>query len=188
MRINTHLTPPKGHVFTDSEGVTHRGESWAHLVRVVAQYRALRALPPGNPHKEITQQVCYNNPRLCMKGGTDSLAGGDKNAYHLRVATWIAKRTEDKRQGRLRYVGTAEAQDRAEVCRQCPFQNEWQKDCRICQKGTVALRKSFVGDRPNSGQGLLGCELLSEDTHVSIHLAQPGVPDARLPKKCWRRK
>jgi hypothetical protein len=186
MKIKPQLSPPGGHIFKDAEGVTHQGESWAHLVRVVAQYRALRKMQPGNPAKEITEAVCQANPSLCHNGPGE-IGNNDRDAFRIRVAHWVSQIVQKVRHKTLRFVEPIKARERADVCRGCPFQDGWQLNCPGCVRASEALHNQIVGSRPQAGAGLLGCALLSEDTAVNVHLDEPRLNDPRLPAHCWRK-
>lgn len=187
MILNSHLRPPGGYTFTDSDGTSHTGSSWPHLVRLVAQHRALTGMLPGDPAREITAVVCMRDPRLCSAGGRDPLHRVDKEAFYLRVIGWMLKLTETVRRKAVKYVDGITARDRAEICRGCPFQNGWEKDCSSCRESTRAVHRQLIGDRENFGKGLLGCLILSEDTSVSVHLDAEKVSNPNLPERCWRR-
>jgi hypothetical protein len=186
MKLKPHLVPPGGYVFRDAEGVSHQGQSWPHLVRVVAQHRAMRKLAPGDPAKEITEVVCSAHPELCH-AGPGVIGEGDKDAYHSRVASWLAKMVGLFRAGRLRYCDAAAARERAEVCRGCRYQDGYQKGCVTCQQSNQAVQDQLLRGRPDAGRGLLGCAVLSEDTAVSVHLDEPRLNKAELPAHCWRK-
>lgn len=187
MTIKPQLYPPGGYNFRESDGSVHSGNSWAHLVRVVAQYRAVRRLPPGNPAKEITEAVCQANPQLCHNGPGE-LGGGDMEAYYIRVAEWLARVMQKVRHASVRFVDAIKARERAEICRGCPYQKQWMKNCVSCQKSADASQKHILRGRPDAGRGLLGCEILSEDTAVSVHLDDAPKGDPRLPGHCWRKR
>lgn len=186
MNLKPGIHPPGGYNFVESDGTIHKGDSWAHLARVVAQYRALRKLPAGDPQREITEIVCQVDPKLCHQG-PGQLGTGDKDAYHTRVAGWLARLVQRTRSKVQRFVDGIVARERADVCRGCPFQEVHTKGCESCSRASEALRKQIVGDRVAAGRGLLGCALLSEDTVVSVHLEQDPAKDPRLPAHCWRR-
>lgn len=187
MIINRHIRPPQGYVFTDSDGVTHTADSWPHLVRVIAQYRALNRKPPGDPAREITAVVCMQNPSLCQSGGTDPLERVDREGFYMRVMGWVVRQIDRIRKKELRHVNAIIARERANICRECPFQNGWEKDCSTCRESARVAHRQVLGGSEDMGRGLLGCLVLSEDTSLSVHLEQPAVKDARLPDKCWRR-
>lgn len=188
MKIKPGLVPKRGYVFTDAEGVTHVGDNWPHLVRVVAQYRAMNRKPPGDPAAEITVMVCSAEPDLCHKKGPSVLESKDKETFFVKIQDWTSRRLMEARRRILRFVKPLDAANRADLCRKCPYQRPWKKGCDSCNKASEAVVKSILGDRPSVGLGLLGCGILEENTELSIHLEQPVSMDDRLPKACWRRR
>lgn len=188
MKIKPGLVPPGGYIFRDSDGVVHRGQNWPHLVRVVAQYRAHARKPPGNPAQEITSAVCAVHPQLCHVKGPSALGSDDKEAYYLRVMSWLTRAAERFRMKTIKYVTPLEAQERADICRRCQFQDVWMKDCPSCQKSADKISAQLTKDRPQVGRGLMGCAVLSENTEVSVHLVEDQVTDSRLPAHCWKKR
>lgn len=187
MNLKPHLSPPGGYKFRDTDGAIHTGDGWAHLVRVVAQYRALRKLPAGDPQREITEAVCQADPKLCHNGPGE-LGTGDKEAFHLRVVNWVSRMIQFMRSHRLRFVDAIVARERADICRGCPFQDVYTKGCESCSKAAASLQKQVVAGRPEAGRGLLACGILSEDTVISVHLDSERLNNARLPAHCWRKR
>jgi hypothetical protein len=187
MKIKAGLTPRDGYRFRDTDGVVHEGESWAHLVRTVARYRATRGLPPGDPQREITEAVCQSDPKMCHNGPGE-LGDGDRDAFHLRVMDWVIKRVQLMRSKRLRFVDGIKAGERADTCRACPYQQSFQRGCASCSSSVGALQNQVVGGQAKVSQGLLACAILSEDTHISVHLEEPRLNNLKLPGHCWRKK
>lgn len=187
MTIKHGIRPNGGYKFRDSDGAVHEGESWAHLVRVVAKYRALRKIPAGDPQKEITEAVCMAEPTVCHKGPGE-LGDGDRDAFHLRIIAWLTDQMKLNRSHRLKFVDGVVAGERAEICRKCHFQRSFAKGCQSCGNATVSLQAQAMAGHVDVGPDLMGCSLLSEDTKVSVHLDQVRLNNPNLPKHCWRKK
>jgi len=123
-----------------------------------------------------------------LRGGRNMLEPVGKEAFYLRVLNWMLRLVEAKRKGDLPFVDGLVARDRAEICRKCPFQHGWEKNCATCKDSTKAVQRQLVEGRDDFGRGLLGCLILSENTAVSVHLKGDEVSEDKLPANCWRKK
>ena len=87
-------------------------------------------------------------------------------------------------------VSQSEAQARAEICRHCPRQTPWSMNCGTCAGAAFRLGLSIRKGRDvKYGDTLMACEVLGEETRVSVHIANLKPSDAEaLPKDCWRRQ
>jgi hypothetical protein len=123
-----------------------------------------------------------------LRGGRDPLIRADRDAFYLRVLNWMLRFVEAKRRGPVPFVDGIAARERAEICRQCPFQHGWEKDCSTCRDSSKAVQRQILEGREDFGRGLLGCLPLSENTAISVHLDEAQVADEKLPAHCWRKK
>ena len=68
VKFNLNLFPPDGWVYTDAQGVKHKGTSFATLVGKVVNYRVLNKFAVGDPAREVHEQLCKNFPGYCRNG------------------------------------------------------------------------------------------------------------------------
>src|ERR1043166_8237605 len=64
--FNSALWPPSGWVFLDSDGVKHQGANKRDLLTKLKTYRSRNRLLPGNPEKEVNDQLCAQFPGYCV--------------------------------------------------------------------------------------------------------------------------
>lgn len=198
MKPNPNLYPDGGYQFTDSDGTSHRADSWSSLIRTVTEYRQRNNLPRGKPELEINAQHCAKTPDRCFdptpkpppKPRTISVSsratGNRPGTLNQRVLLWLSNMIDKVRLNAVARVPDAQAAARARVCMECPRQRSLNESCASCLSGLKAARRAILkgGSRH---QNLLPCNTLGEDTTISVHFDQPRSEDPDLPGACWRR-
>lgn len=66
IRLNPNLHPPTGYRLRDTDGLEHVADSAERLVRNVTAHRMRLKRPPGNPMKELTEQIFARHPNYCI--------------------------------------------------------------------------------------------------------------------------
>lgn len=185
--INPYLFPPGGYYFEESDGMTLKSDSLAGLVVRVEDYRARVNLPPGEPYKEIVDQICTRSPRACREvGEVPQGPTGEQKALVARVVKNSVKLGAQL--WRLKFVKSPEAYARASTCSDCPHKKEWARFCPPCEKNAFASLQSAIHPRElvSMVKGC-ACDLAGDDLSAVVWVDSPErLNDA--PEKCWRGK
>lgn len=182
-KINPDLYVPIE--FVDLDGTVHTARDWVELAAKVTGYRERRRIPIGDPSAEIVTQVCDKWPDRCTKGRSFQVIRGELNK---RILHWVG--TIVGLINSIGFVSGEEASRRAAICSACPKQRTWQGTCAACRMQVNRVAKELLkGKTPNDQMKKLeGCDVLGEDTRVSIWLKQTPVAVSDLPENCWRRE
>lgn len=185
--FNPNLYPPDGYVFTDADGVKHRGDSWKDLFRLIREYRARNGKPKGDVEAEVNTWHCARTPGLCHAPPGPPPAPLAAGINH-RVLNWLSHVLTNRRQnGTPAHVAPEEAARRAAICAVCPRQQALSSACEACLHSVRDARKVILAEQTPANRGLSPCSALGEDTFVSVHLNLKPENDPSLPTNCWRR-
>jgi len=90
-------------------------------------------------------------------------------------------------------VSDTEAQRRACICAECPFQKDWADyGCGSCVDGVRQRSYVFRAGREVTPK-VTGCSILKQDNTSAIFAAKSSLPEAtieqreKLPRNCWRK-
>lgn len=169
------------------------------LVNVVMDHRRTNGLPVGTIEDtiiEIEEQLCSKiDPKRCrLKTITPTAAkptGRDVSWADVRnflrvAANWIRKG--------LKPVEQAEAERRAFLCADCPFNVE-SSGCAGCKAREMAADLSLAtkGLATSLDSKLKACAVCGCENRAQVHypldvLAEGVTADMQFPKWCWKRK
>jgi hypothetical protein len=185
-KINPNLYPSSGYMFKESDGSRIFGNTWPGVVARVVAYRKRNNLPPGNPGEEVNAQACQNNPGYCIEHNERARADAQKkhSSFKSQVLTWLNSITKIREKA---WVPEETARNRAAVCATCPYNKPLPGGCASCKAAVAEFRKQILGSRFQDGR-LNGCEILTEDLQVGVHLDQTTLDNGGLPGHCWRRR
>lgn len=186
---NPNIYPPSGWQFTDSVGILHKAPTLEKLVEVVSRYRASRGEAPGNPLRDIQDQLCAAYPRSCRESGSKKpRKPAKKLALAARVSKWLWMRWFDASQGRLKYVSDRESTRRAEICAKCPKNVALPKPCKSCGGSANPHREILLaGKWPSKLSKLMTCSVFGTDVAVDVILDLPLDAGRGEPGNCWKR-
>jgi hypothetical protein len=192
MKVNTGMIPPFGPHFPVAPGVELKAASFDQLYAMIAKWRMENGQVPGDPRADVDKYVCGRWPRACIlekEGPPESERG---KSIGSRVNNWVAITIRNQPPGGYPLVLQTEADDRAQICSDCPMNRGW-VGCSNCAAGTRALsaRIRRLRNTPLDNQ-LLGCLVFGHDNQSAVHLAQnippltEGTTDL-IPPGCWKR-
>jgi len=186
MSFNRNLYPPSGYVFTDSDGVFHRGDSWRDLFRAIAAYRTRNSKAPGDVEREVDAQHCASYPGLCHQEPLPPVPQPSGNTLNSRVLNWLGHMLAEGRRLGVQRVSLQVAKARADICATCPAQRSLSTVCEGCIASVASSRKVLIGDGGSVHKGLHPCGILGEDCQTSVHLNLLPETSSPLPGHCWR--
>lgn len=203
LEFNSHLYPPLGFIFRESDGTKFRAKSWAELHQKINDYRAQRG-PVGDVAGDLLRQVCSEQPAVCRdsippkpnpvvahRNNPPPSQHGHNRIFGdvtARVGNWINFMLGRFRRHDIQYVPRGEARNRANICQHCPMQQIIASSCGGCVKAIRDARGAILaGEGPSVEPALHACKVLGEDTSTSVHLVQKPENDPQLPGHCWRR-
>lgn len=189
-RFNPHLRPIDGRYFIDEDGIKHKAENWPALALRVANYRKRNGKPPGDPVREIEEQVCARQPDYCretMPVTRVEIVRENSGELSKKVMRWLSWIVSQKRIGKLRRVPREEMQRRADICSRCPLQRGLNQSCGQCKETRKTTRIAVLETERRVNSQLKGCLALGEDTELSVHFQQTASTNPELPAECWRR-
>jgi hypothetical protein len=128
------------------------------LVKQVIQYRVNNNLPVGDVAAEVNQYLEGNKPKPL----------GETRSLRERVTNWKINRSLKP----LEFVTQEQADERALICADCPFnQVKYADDCKECYSTTTrdlfAMRK---GKTTPSDPWLGACQITGQDNVTAVHL------------------
>lgn len=198
-RINVNVRPSSGYVFKDTDGSIHRAKNWALVVVKVKEYRDRQGINNETTEADVMAQACERYPSLCRLPQTDrpTVSGMPANAparpqppmsLKTHVLLWMDRLLKQKQAGNVfEYVKPAEAVQRRDICKRCPFNvNFIIPGCGSCKTITGEYRDNLIPNRIRHDE-LGGCLLLGVDLVTSVHLDEVRVTNNALPSNCWRK-
>lgn len=174
-------------VFTERDGTRHRGDTWRELFESIRKYREINSFDPGEPEREVNEQVCAKQPGLCGEHeDVVRVVNGHSLTFNQLILQWLATTISSLRLHAIKFVPTEEASRRAKICAGCPKQLALNNSCGTCITSVTNARIGILEAR-NNYQNLLPCGMLNEDCAVSVSLELPPSTNPNLPANCWRR-
>jgi hypothetical protein len=186
MTINPNLPPKSGYFFRDSDGVRHFADSWGGVIARVKAFRKRRGISEGDVAAEVIAQACSREPILCQPGSGEAHAAAvRKTTLKSRILSWLlaVKQNTEKR-----FVEQSLARQRADICARCPRQVPLPGGCASCTNTVIALRRDIVGPERFLDGRLTECDVLSEDTQITVHIEMQALENSELPAHCWRKR
>lgn len=187
LSLNPNLFPSGGWYFKDADGVKHKSNSFANLIKTVTQYRERRGQAMGNPTQEIMVQTCGRNPGFCRDGHTVPVPEAPSSNMMAKILNFLTWLIQEKRLGHLRLIDRDVALARAHICAQCPRQRSLPTTCGSCKAGVANSRRAILDGQEPVHAGIQVCSVLEEDVATVVHIAVPQRHDVTLPAECWRR-
>jgi hypothetical protein len=187
--VNPSLRPPGGYWFVDADEVEHRADDVPKLIKSLIEYRVRVGRPPGDPEKEVHDQICARSPGVCLE--LDSSATQKSG---LSPATLVAQITakmvawyRESRANRLTLVEAKEASQRAAACEGCPLNVEWSKTCPPCFTKAQKVFPLIVSPVKPLKE-LKGRACLNAGDDLSVACWVNGGPKVTgAPDNCWRK-
>lgn len=151
------------------------------LIAQVRQYRLNNNIPLGDLSNEIAMFQKGRQPKI----------PGDVRTLRERVTNWKSNRMFNK----IEFVSPEEAESRAEICVNCPFnQINYADDCIECHRSTArdlfAMRE---GKKTTNDQWLGACQITGQDNQTAVQLSPENLNHRvnfledlkKLYPKCW---
>lgn len=187
-KINPNLFPKTGYFFQDNDGSIHRASGWNGVIARVRAYRARAKMAPGNPEREVTEQVCARNPLHCTEESPAHTAQVRIVSLKGRLLAWLSAMIKQNRADPLPFrIGEEEKQRRADICAGCPLNTKIQESCGSCRAAMTELQREIIGARKMDSR-IVGCLALGESLPVSVWLDLQTVENQELPGHCWRKR
>lgn len=193
MHVNQGRCPPGGPHYDVAPGVRLTAATFEDLYTRIGEYRARHGVEAGDPRADVDNYVCGRWPHFCQPEKTEK-AGTPYMKISTRVGEWASKLIQKMPAGGFELVDTREAARRAEICRNCPFQESWRVHCTPCNASTDALL-STVRRMKKTGidKSLQGCGICGIDNPTSVWLGEDVLRPtddlrAKLPQNCWIKK
>lgn len=205
VEFNSNLHPPLGHVFKEKDGTKFRGTGWADLEAKVAEYRRINGKPVGDVRADIMAQVCKSSPSYCRESGAarppvqprperkpdaprpPAPVTSGKGNMVTRATNWVHMLLAFKRKGAITFVSKQEAKRRAGICAACPRVTSVTGSCGGCMTALATAKGAVLAGEAPVQKAIAGCQVLGEDTSVSVFIVQSPATDSELPANCWRR-
>jgi hypothetical protein len=188
-RINVNLFPKTGFIFKESDGTTIAGNTWAGVVSRVRAYRKRAGLPPGDPESEVRAQACQREPTICNEDDGQHAAAVKVASLKSRVLQWFASIRKSSKRDISEFVSFEKAQERANICAGCQFNQALPEGCSSCSQAIKELRQEVIGGRHVDSRLVNhGCSVLGSDLATQAWLDLLTVNQAELPGHCWRKR
>ena len=183
----TGVIPPGGWQYPEGEN-TVRGDTHEDLIAKLTAYRIANQIVLGNPEQDIERYVCQQFPSYC---GTDSNQlpppRTAPRTFRERVTSWAANRYQYAGGIELEDEETAEA--RAQVCVNCPSNQEWRAGCPPCIAATERTLL-VINQNRKTKTVVLGCAIAGHENQTACylppkHLKHKNQYLSQLPPRCW---
>lgn len=188
-KYNVNVHPHQGHRFKDKDGATVVGGTWGGVIARVIARRKRNGMPPGNPHEEVMEQACVQEPAACNETN-DAREQARQN--HLKIASIKVRLLQWLSQLKTpvdHFVDQAEAQRRADICAGCPKSIGLPEGCGSCRKASEEMRNGIIGPRPADGRLIhRGCDVFGSDLATQAWLELLATDQADVPDHCWRKR
>jgi hypothetical protein len=196
MNIDKGRILPSGWHYKDPSGyrIPLKGElpNPQEVIAALMEYRLENNIEVGSPEGDLEEYVCSTFPTWCRReAGTPQpiqTVPGRRNvdlvigwANHLYVHV-----------GRLQLIPQKEAEERANICKNCPMQMEWSRDCPPCvtsaQRLLSILRQGKDTAVAQNGE-VRGCQVYGWDNRTACHIDKQHLPppNPNAPPACWMR-
>lgn len=185
--INRNMYPRDGHYFKEQDGVRIGADSWAGVIKRVANYRARAGYPPGNPEEEVMAQACDHNPGICTDENQAYKVEVVRASLKNRVLIWLLQMRTRKEKESIGIVVEQDARNRAQVCATCPRNQSLPEGCSTCRQAVEESRRQLIGSRFTDAR-VNSCDVLGEEINTSMHLDLVRIEHPGLPEYCWRKR
>lgn len=161
-RLKTKIGCPYGGLFQlnlPAKGLVGRGTSFEHIRDNIRDWRKANAVPIGlGFEEELERELCYKYPAECEQTNPlvppaniritmDDLVAATKNLGSLKLAG-------------TPLVSIEEANRRALICSQCPFQSDFSRPCGgICQSLKDAVQLVIGNQKTKYDDSLRACRV-----------------------------
>jgi hypothetical protein len=189
---NPSLHPPRGWWYRHVDGTTIRGASKDKLVFAVAEYLAQLDENHEKAEQLVDEFICSHHPSICRETSrimSPKRANSQAADLTARMLGYLAKtvRVNRVKAGGLPRVDPSVAKERADICRKCPHNLMWQKNCASCVEKVSSAAELLSRDGPEvETKGLKACDHHGYHLPTAVRIAftefDPGAPE-----QCWRR-
>jgi len=195
----TGVIPPNGYHFIERHGDVEKiinGTSYENVAEQLLKYRVSNQLPLGRPYEEVCAYVCGTWPHFCTDQEPVGLVPeSSKPTFTIEVLQWVQLLWKRQAHVPQPLVNDMEANRRAEICKDCPFQKDWSDyGCGTCVDSVRRQSLVFRAGKDVAGtKKPMGCSILGQENHAAVWAAKGSLPDmtpeqkAQLPAPCWRR-
>jgi len=185
------VTVPGGWTFKDpTSGFVSDANIFIDLVAKVAAHRRNNNYPPLT-EAEIEDQICRSlspasQAEFCEGGARlpATIPWTDVMSFLKTAAAWLGSR--------MAQVPQAEAERRAAICAQCPFNRGLAGGCAACQTAVNILRSEVLHASTSHDSELQACAICNCDNRATVHIpiaTLETVPhDFSVAGWCWRNK
>lgn len=183
--LSPSVYPDGGFYYVDAEKMVFESSSLDELVAAVTDYRRQMGRPPGEPRREVTEQICRRSPAACRE--SPAQPSRDFVSRVQDQASSVALRRSD---GQFLDNATAdESRARGDICAACPrcVDLSSASACNSCQKILDGLTEAIIGHPPSDSRFFgRACECAGDYLPLALRLSDykslPGAPDG-----CWRK-
>jgi hypothetical protein len=196
MNIVTEMILPGGWHFISKDGYRIPLKSELpgprDVIDAMVSYRLENNLPVGDPEGDLEEYVCNAYPTWCRReSGAPRPIQERPNLRNVDLVIGWANELYTK-VGRLQLIPQKEAEERATICKACPKQMDWARDCPNCvtsaQRLLNILRQGKDTAVAQTADAVRGCSIYGWDNRTACHLDKqhlPQQPNPGAPAECW---
>lgn len=190
--IKQQVPPPNGWVY-EEDGVQVKGLTYADLIQNVLKWRLQSRKPVHTVQIDVNAYIARVSPQSVLIR-KDQLKHKQRTEHTLADRIYnFACRVYDNFKPDAVSATPHEADRRARICSECPYNQSFNFNCPACQSETNRLLQGVRSGRTTQyDRKLKGCARIGYDLSTAVWLEDdqlgPKSTDERLPKNCWRRK
>lgn len=182
------MIPPGGWHFVDNDGVRvpldGEAENYSKLLRSVMDRRIANRMTVGDVKADVDGYICGNFPSQC--GRIETPQPNIPNSGQTRFIDKIAPALTKLHESGVKLVSREIAVQRAEICRQCQQNVEWENSCPSCVDGVRRLSYLMRGGQELGVRGVKACRLHNLPLETACFVRDIPKADG-LPNECWNK-
>lgn len=171
------------------DGTFLAGRDRRDLETMLLSYKIREGLDPERVTDEVDEYFCGAYPSRCREDNNVTPQLSPKVHLAAKVAAYVAKAIRiDAQKSGIPRVDPAEALRRADICRGCPFNQQWEASCTLCEESIKVAGGKMVKKGPQiPDKGLHGCTAFGTWLPLAVRTKWTHF-DARAPGHCWRKQ
>lgn len=190
--IKQQIVPSGGWYYIEDD-IRTEGNSYSDLIQKVLIWKLQARKGVHNVQNEVNAFIGLISPSsvLIRKPTQPHLQRREKTLAD-KVYNFACRVYDAFRPDKLSAT-PAEAERRAQICANCPYNKKYNFTCSACESETNRLLQAVRANRKTSrGSSLHGCERLGYHLETAVWLENDQLgglsADPHLPKVCWRRQ
>jgi hypothetical protein len=190
--IKQQVPPPNGWAYME-DGIETKAPSYGELIQKVLIWKLQNRKNVHNVQNEVNDYISRISPQSVLVRKPTQAHMQRREVTLADKVYNFACRVYDQFSPDKVSSTPAEAERRARVCAECPYNQKYNFSCGACEAETERLLKAVRAGRVNSSERRINaCERLGYHLSTAVWLENDQLgelsDDPHLPRTCWRKK